>query len=383
MPLPARDLWAKIQKEIRGQPEREQLRILQSYLDDWHDSWKGPYWDLKERLRKLVRKLENTESVRSHSQPDTFHVKRQGDAQVGLIGLPNSGKSALVYTLTGAPTIIADYPFATQHPMPGILTCPGGAIQLVDTPAIVPGLPRGEGAGRALLHLIGTMDALGIVVDVSEDPLPQVQTILSELETMHLEPVPRPLGTVLHPKGKGGIKFSGLEISKPDQTSARRILAEAGIAHAEIVIRTHFVEDELVAQTGHRKLLPALILANKNDVEGSERRIEALSRACPAYRLMEVNCFSEDYFAELIDTLLDLLGLIRVGVLEKPAPDAEHTLHLVPRASAIREIAESAGRARDDSLRGARVWGGSVSQPGQTVSVHHLAQEEDLIFLQG
>ena len=62
MPLPARDLWAKIQKEIRGQPEREQLRILQSYLDGWHDSWKGPYWDLKERLRKLVRKLENTES---------------------------------------------------------------------------------------------------------------------------------------------------------------------------------------------------------------------------------------------------------------------------------------------------------------------------------
>ena len=68
MPLPARDFWAKIQKEIGGKSEREQLRIVQGYLSTWHDSWKGPYWDLKARLLRLTHKLERTETVRSRGQ---------------------------------------------------------------------------------------------------------------------------------------------------------------------------------------------------------------------------------------------------------------------------------------------------------------------------
>ena len=46
MPMPARDLWTKIQKELHGRTDREQLRILRRHLDSWHDSWKGPYADL-------------------------------------------------------------------------------------------------------------------------------------------------------------------------------------------------------------------------------------------------------------------------------------------------------------------------------------------------
>lgn len=65
MPLAAKDLWVKIQKEMKNRSNPEQIAILHSHLNDWPDEWRGAYWDLKQRLLKILRKLERTESVRS------------------------------------------------------------------------------------------------------------------------------------------------------------------------------------------------------------------------------------------------------------------------------------------------------------------------------
>ncbi len=289
MPMPARDLWTKIQKEIGDKTEREQLRIVQRYLDGWHDSWRGPYADLKKRLLKLAQKLETTQSVRSRDHTASLHVKRQGAAQVAMIGMPNSGKSALVYALTGAPTVIADYPFATQQPVPGMLACEGGALQLVDTPPIVAGLSEGEGAGRALLHLIGSADAVAIVADLSGDPRVQMESVREELSAAHIEPIPGPLATTIRLKGRGGVRFTGQEIPRAEQNTASTILTEAGVHHAEVVIRSGFRENEVRAHIEHKKLIPAIILANKRDVADAEARTESLRAAYPDYRILQTD----------------------------------------------------------------------------------------------
>src|SRR5215218_2091991 len=123
MAVPASDLWIKIQKELSGKSNQEQIALIRDYLDDWPDEWKGPYQELKDRLIKLTRRLQTTESVKSSSaREDPFHVKRGGDAQVALVGPTNSGKSALVATLTNARTDVSDYPFTTQLPIPGMLS---------------------------------------------------------------------------------------------------------------------------------------------------------------------------------------------------------------------------------------------------------------------
>ena len=382
MPMPARDLWTKIQREIGGKTDREQCRILRRYLEGWHDSWRGPYADLKKRLLRRVQKLETTESVRSRDPAASLHVKRQGAAQVALVGLPNSGKSALVYALTGGPTVIADYPFATQQPVAGMLACEGGALQLVDTPPVVAGLSDGEGAGRALLHLIGAADAVAIVADLSADPGAQMETVLDELSTAHIQPIPGPLATTIQPKGRGGIRFTGLEIARSDRHAASEILANAGVRHAEVVIRHRFREEEVRAHIEHRKLIPALVLANKRDVAGAEAKTECLRAAYPDYRVLETDFFAETQSEQVVEALLALLGLIRVYAIEKPMAGAEQTAHLVPRASSVAEVAAESGSPGDTPLKSARVWGDSVAQPGQVVGLHHLAQEGDRIFLQ-
>lgn len=382
MPLPARDFWAKIQKEIRGKPDREQLRIVQGYLDAWHDSWKGPYWDLKERLRRLVRKLENTEAVKGRGgSHDTFHVVRQGVAQIAFVGPENSGKSALVHALTGAPTTIADYPFATTHPSPGIRTCSGGNLQLVDTPPVIRGLSEGEGPGRALLHLLSTVDSLAIVLDSESDLAPQLDLILAELESGDLEVMPGSLSTVLRRRGKGGVKFLGLEIDRDESRVARQVLEGAGVEHAEVIVRSTFSETELRAQVERRKVLPSVVIAGKSDADGAEGRVDALRDSRARFPIVAAGFFDEAGQENAVAALLDSLTLMRVWVLDRGDDASDAEPHLLPRGASIADLAGSAHTSAE-SLRRVRVWGASAAQPGQTVGLHHLVEAEDRVHFE-
>ena len=128
--------------------------------------------------------------------------------------------------------------------------------------------------------------------------------------------------------------------------------------------------------------MPLLILANKRGVLGPEEGTASIRAGYPAYRVLESEFLGKARRDQVTDSLLHLLGLIRVYLVEKPAADAERTPHLVLRASTVQEIAEGAGSPRDEPLKSAKVWGNSVTQPGQIVSLQHLAQEGDIIHLQ-
>ncbi|MFH1571172.1 MAG: GTPase, partial [Gemmatimonadota bacterium] len=312
-------------------------------------------------------------------QHDAFHVKRQGLAQVGFLGLPNSGKSALVHALTGADTAVADYPFATQAPVPGMRSCEGGALQLVDLPPAVPGLAQGQGAGRALLHLVGTMDAVALVAGGAGEAAAQVTALLVEAEAGDLCLWPGALGTVLGPRGKGGVQFLGHEIPREDTDAARGLLAEAGIEHAEVTLRGPFDAAELAAQICYRRVVPAVIALTKSDLESAGTQAEAVRRAHPSYPLVPVSSFDEASGARLAQVLLDALGLVRVQVLVRPQPEAEGTPQLVAEASTVQDLARAAGGA--PPVR-ARVWGPSASLPGQVVGLGHLLAGGDLVYLE-
>ena len=97
--------------------------------------------DIKKRISRLRKEGSQTQGGGSR-QEDPFFVEPQGAGQVLLLGPPNSGKSALVQCLTNAKTQVAEYPFATALPVPGMMKFEDVSIQLVDTPPfIAEGIP--------------------------------------------------------------------------------------------------------------------------------------------------------------------------------------------------------------------------------------------------
>ncbi|HOE16931.1 MAG TPA: GTPase ObgE [Syntrophorhabdaceae bacterium] len=135
----------------------------------------------------------------THRTPLEFDYGEEGEgrhlyltlkllADIGLVGLPNAGKSTLISCLTDARPKIGDYPFTTLRPSLGVLQDGDTTFVVADIPGIIEGASDGKGLGVSFLKHIERTGMLLIILDISSgSPDGDYRILLSELGSYNEE----------------------------------------------------------------------------------------------------------------------------------------------------------------------------------------------------
>ncbi len=280
--------------------------------------------DLKRRLSQL-RKAD--QQARHSKGPDPFHIPKSGAGQVVIIGPPNTGKSSLLAVTTQASPKVADYPFATAVPLPGMWHQDDVQIELVDTPPLTP-----EHVPPGLLGTIRGADVVGVMVEAGEAALDQVEIVLEILKAR---------GLVLHSLPRNRL---------PPGDAAQR---------------------------------PGLIIANKADA-ATPQAIETLrslygpSGSDARLEVVAISTRLRQGLAELFVRLWELLGAIRVYTKQPGLPPDLHKPFVVPLGATVADLALQIHRDLPERMKFARLWGHSRFE-GQQVHKTEILRDRDVV----
>lgn len=276
--------------------------------------------------RKLAKLKSSAQSKKGGTRQDSaFHIEREGVGQVAVVGPTNVGKSALVAALTNATPEVADSPYTTWTPTPGMMQVENVQIQLIDTPP----LDR-EFVEPALLALIRRADVVLLVVDVQTDPMQQLQKSISLLEEHQIAPALR---------------------------------------------EGQYPEEERVT------FKPFIVLANKCDDEDCDEDFQIFCALVDeGWLLLAVSARTGRNLAQLKQQTFERLGVMRVYT-KAPGREPDLTAPFTMKVgNTVADLARRIHRDFYDNLKAARVWG-SAEYDGQLVGRDYVLHDGDIVEL--
>ena len=275
-----------------------------------------------ELRRKIAKFSQEAERKYATARRTGFYIKPEGAGQVMLVGPANTGKSQLLAVVTEAIPEIAEYPFTTKTPIPGMMKFEGIQIQLVDTP------PIGHKEVKILLaNTLRNADLIVIIIDLSLEPTNQVEAALQGLGEVRIEPLT-----------DGAIQVT-------PGSYPRRML----------------------------------IVGNKNDLEGSNGNWEILrSQYAKLFPLASISAKEGSGLEEFKRAVYQALNIIRVYTKTPGSKVDLSDPMILEKGSTLEEAAESLHKDFRQNLKYAVVWG-SGKYDGQRASKGHILQDGDIV----
>ena len=278
--------------------------------------------ELRKKYSALKESAEKKKKV-SHG-PDPFHIPRSGAGQVALLGLPNSGKSSIVAATTHAKAHVADFPFTTSIPLPGIAQFEDIKIEIVDMPPIT-----ADFAPAGIVNTFRNCDLIGVVIDLSGDISRQTKVCLNFLES-------------------------------------KRLLLEP--------------DNPLIDESGKSLARKCFVIATKKDAASAEQIDNLKQKLTKPMEITAISVNNKTSLDKMMADIFRLLDIVRIYA-KKPGHEVDmkdpFVLH---NGSTVADLAQLIHKELAEKLKTARCWGSGVHD-GQNVHKTHILNDKDIIEL--
>jgi hypothetical protein len=272
---------------------------------------------------------------------------------------------------------VADYPFTTLEPTPGMMQFEDVQIQLVEVPAVVEGSSVGRGLGASPLSVARSADAIAFVVDATSDLVRQTRVLLQELDAVKVKVNRRPPAVSVERRSSSGIDVKGGNFVEGGEGKIKSVLLDHGVHNAVVIIDEPLTMEEFEdALEKAAVYVRAFVFVTKCDAPGAAERIQKLRDRYGGMFTFVFTNKSEDALKKEA-----YAGLNLIRVYTKP-PDGEPSKRplVVPKDSKVADVARIVHKDFEERLKFARVWG-ATKFPGQQVSKDYILHDRDILEL--
>jgi ribosome-interacting GTPase 1 len=384
LPPEAKDKWAEV--EAARHP-KEKLQKMQEFLSTvpQHKGTLKLRGEIKKKMaiiRKDIEERKRKGTGKSSGGPKLF-VEKEGAAQLALLGMTKVGKSCLMQAVTKANVTVSTAPYATREPSPGIMDYADVQFQVVETPAVMEGSGDGRAWGPVTLGVARNADGVILMVDLSRDPVGQLELVLAELEKSRV--------LVSKPSGR-------VDIDRRHAGSALRIilvgkLIDCNMRDVEDLLRSYRISDAIVKINGDVTLddvedaifetttyKPALVVANKLDLPGALANLRVLKKYVNnKLPIVAMSCERKTGVEEFGKALFESLKIIRVYTKEPGSHEPTGRPFVLKHGATVNDLAKNIHKEFVQNFLFAMVWAKRLPFSPKKVGLGFALEDGDIV----
>lgn len=384
LPPDALDKWAEVEA---ARSPREKMEKMQEFLKHvpQHKGTMKLRGEIKRKIALIRDDLEDKKrkgTGKSSGGPKLF-IEKGSSAQVVLIGMTNVGKSCLMSAATNSKVLVTPTPFSTHEPVPGIMNYMDVQFQIVEAPAIMEGAAEGRAGGQVALGLARNADGVILMVDLSHDPVGQLELVLAELEKSRVL-ISKPSGRVDIDRRHAGTTLRVILIGK---------LIDCTVRDVEELLRGYKISDAIVRISGEVSLdeienaiyentiyKPAVIVANKLDLKGAQANLRALKQHVNGkFPVIPMSCERKVGLQELGKALFESLGIIRIYTKEPGMRTYSDHPFPLRKGDTVNELAKNIHKELLSNFVFAMVWAKRLPFSPKKVGINFVLDDGDII----